>query len=115
MKNQLFLAAEDAVNRRKLDVTLRQFTADRLTEEQRQLIESAVGYQRQCYLQVCQTEQKLRQVMTLQKADPKRTAVQVLFGGLESLPECSTAVLVYRRQPQGVSNTVYLFIAEEGI
>ena len=55
MKNQLFLAAEDAVNQRKLDVTLRQFTADRLTEEQRWLIESAIGYQRQCYLQVCQT------------------------------------------------------------
>lgn len=46
MKNRLFIAAEDAVNRRKLDVTLRQFTADRLTGEQRQLIETAVGYQR---------------------------------------------------------------------
>lgn len=115
MKNQLFLAAEDAVNQRKLDVTLRQFTADRLTEEQRWLIESAIGYQRQCYLQVCQTEQKIRQVIALQKTDPKRTVVRVLFGGLESLPECSAAVLVYRRQPHGVSNTVYLYIPKEGI
>lgn len=115
MKNQLFLAAEDAVNQRKLDVTLRQLTADRLTEEQRGLIESAVGYQRQCYLQVCQTEQKLRQVIALQKADPKRTVVRVLFGGLDLLPECSVAVLVYRRQPQGVSNTVYLYIPKEEV
>lgn len=115
MKNQLFLAAEDAVNQRKLDVTLRQFTADRLTEEQRQLIESAVGYQRQCYLQVCQTEQKFRQIMALRETNPKRTAVQVLFGGLELLPECSAAALVYQRLPQGVSNTVYLYIPKEDI
>ena len=60
MKNRLFIAAEDAVNRRKLDVTLRRFTSDRLTEEQRQIIEMAVGYQRQCCISVCPTVQKFR-------------------------------------------------------
>ena len=39
----------------------------------------------------------------------------MLFGGLESLPECSAADLVYRRQPQGVSNNVYVYIQKEGI
>lgn len=110
MKNQIFIAAEDAVNRRKLDVTLRQFTADRLTEEQRQIIETAVGYQRQCCISVCPTVQKFRQVMALQETDPKRTSMLMLFGSPESLPEEPAAALIYRRRFPEISNTVYLYI-----
>lgn len=110
MKNQLFLAAEEAVNQRKLDVTLRQFTADRLSEEQRQIIETAVGYQRQCYIVICPTAQKFRQAAALQEAAPGRTAVLMLFGSLETLPECPAAALVYRRRFQETTNTVYLYI-----
>lgn len=110
MKNQLFLAAEEAVNQKKLDVTLRQFTADRLSEEQRQLIETAVGYQRQCCITVCPTEQKFRQAAALQEADPMRTAVQMLYGSLETLPESPAAVLIYHRRFPETSNTVYLYI-----
>lgn len=111
MKNQLFLAAEDAVNQRKLDVTLRQFTGDLLTEEQRQLIAAAVGYDRQCSIKVCSTAQKFLEVAALQKTDPKRTALQLLYGELESLPANPAAALVYRYRPlQGMSNTVYLYI-----
>ena len=110
MKNQLFIAAEDAVNRRKLDVTLRQFTADRLTEEQRQIIETAVGYQRQCCISVCPTVQKFRQVMSLQETDPKRTSMLMLFGSPESLPGEPAAALIYRRRFPETSNTGYLYI-----
>ena len=110
MKNQLFLAAEEAVNQRKLDIMLRQFTADRLSEEQRQLIETAVGYQRQCYIVICPTAQKFRQAAALQEAAPGRTAVLMLFGSLETLPECPAAALVYRRRFQETTNTVYLYI-----
>ena len=111
MKNQLFLAAEEAVNQRKLDVTLRQFSGDRLTEEQRQLIETAVGYDRQCCLIVCPSAQKFCQTVALQEADPKRTKLQMLYGALESLPETAAAALVYRYRPAlGMSSTVYLYI-----
>ena len=110
MKNRLFIAAEDAVNRRKLDVTLRRFTSDRLTEEQRQIIEMAVGYQRQCCISVCPTVQKFRQVMALQETDPKRTSMQMLFGSPDSIPGEPAAALIYRRRFPETSNTVYLYI-----
>ena len=110
MKNQLFLAAEEAVNQRKLDVTLRQFTADRLNKEKRHLIEAAVGCQRQSCIIVCPTEQQFRQAVAVQKALPRRAAIQMLVGSLKTLPAHPAAALVYRYRPQGMSSTVYLYI-----
>lgn len=110
MKNWVFRARSEADNRRKLDVTLRKLTGDRLTVEQRGQIGRGLSAGRQYAFHICQDPGAF-----CREADPKnardgQTIIRTLLGDLEYLSEMPAAILVRRLAPEDRSNTVYIYL-----
>ncbi|MPM49561.1 hypothetical protein SDC9_96291 [bioreactor metagenome] len=110
MKNRVFLAQPESVNRRKLDVTLRQLTGDRLTAEQRDRIGRGLDARRQYAFQVCRCPGAFCREVNPKNARDGQTIIRTLFGDLEHLSKRPAAVLVRRLAPGERSNTVYIYL-----
>lgn len=110
LKNQSFVAAKAMKNSRKLDATLRQFTNDRLTEEQRLLIHAALKRRPQHSLQVYQTVEEFCQVV---KERAGNADIQTLFGCPETHMDKPAAVLIRRSSKNRPSNAVYIYLPTE--
>lgn len=110
MKNQSFQMAKEQENCRKLDVALRRFTNDKLTEEQRSLIRSVLGWRSQHSIQVFRTAEEFRRAA---KAGPADARVRMLFGGLETGMDTPAAALVCAADPRKLSNAIYIYLPIE--
>lgn len=110
VRNQLFRTAKRRENLRKLDITLRRFTDDRLTKEQRLLISSALSRHSQHRLQVCRTAVAFDSAM---KECAGETGARILFGCLETHPDAPAAALVCQGGSSGRSDAVYIYLPTE--
>ncbi len=109
MKNRTFQAAKLRKNCRKLDVALRQFTGDRLTEEQRSLISSTLGPRSQYWIQVYRTADGLRRALN---RHANTADIQLLFGGLETQTS-APAALIARSGSGRTAKVVYIYLPTE--
>lgn len=112
MKNQKFQTRTEDERRRKLGAALRQFTGDRLTEEQRRLIGCAIGCHSQYVLQVLEDPGAFCLRVNPQNSMDGQKIFHTIFGDLENLEE-PAAVLVRRVIPQGRPCTVYIYLPQK--
>lgn len=110
MKNRVFQARSETDNRRKLDVTLRKLTDDRLTVEQRGQIGRELVEGRQYAFQICQDPGVFCREVNPKNARDGQTIIRTLFGDLEYLSEMPAAILVRRLSPEERSSTVYIYL-----
>ena len=109
MKNQVFQAQTEDMCRKKLDTALRRITADRLTEEQRQLIEKAVGPRRQNCLRILEDPGAFCLRVNPKNGMDGQSVFSTIFGDLEEL-EKEAAVLVRGLTPQDQPCVVYIYL-----
>lgn len=110
LKNQAFARQNELKHRRKLRVVLRQLTQNRLTAEQRCVIEQAAGHQRQCHLKLCSTPQVIRRTIDMNSTHSRTTAAKTLFGSLDNPP---MALLVHQIGANGTDNTICIYLPDE--
>lgn len=110
MKNRTFRTAKGRKNCRKLDVALRQFTRDRLTEEQRALIGSALSPRSQYWIQVYQTADAFRRALA---GHTGAVDVQLLFGCPEAQADVPAAALIARNRSKRAANAVCIYLPTE--
>lgn len=113
MKNRVFLARPEAVNHRKLEVTLRQLTGDRLTAEQRAQIGHGLVCRRQYTFRVYQDPGTFCREVNPKNTRDGQTVIRTLFGDLERLAMMPAAVLVQRLTPEERSNTVHIYLPKK--
>lgn len=105
MKNKLLQSLTVAEKAKKLDVTLRRLTGDRLTEAQRHMIGAAIGGKRQFAFRV------------LRSPDlpdlPDGMVRQPIFGDLRGVARGPTAVMFRQTRPGQQKNVVYIYLPGE--
>lgn len=110
MKNRVFLARSEAANHKKLEVTLRQLTGDRLTAEQRDQIAHGLTGRRQYTFRVCHEPGAFCSEVNPKNTRDGKTVTRTLFGDLEHLSKSPVAVLVHCLVPEERSSIVYIYL-----
>lgn len=106
----VFQAQTELESRKKLDVVLRQITADRLSEEQRGIIENALGVRQQCTIRLCDSVGAFCRFANPNRTRDGQTVIRTLFGDYEQLTQQPTATLVQVGAPGSRENTVYIYL-----
>ena len=107
LRNQAFQTRANTEKERKLEIVLRQLTADHLTAQQRQLIRQAIGCREQYSIQLCQDIGPLSDAAVTGDGQP---IIRWIFGNAEANASDPAAVLIRTPIQGGMSNTVYIYL-----